>query len=265
MALILVLPFLTACADTMLDGEYDTVVAGEASDAGMYADAGFDDAPGAGEVPGPHGMAEAPQMDEVPDPPIDEPAPDTEPAPDMDPAPSGPPRGLVPFNGFRLPFRCGKTVRVSQGNNTSFSHSGRSRYAYDFSVPRGTVLRAMAPGRVVNAVSRTRPGDACFNGGGPECRNAANYVRIKHSDGSITAYWHLNKALVSRGDRVARGDRIGRSGSTGYSTGPHTHIVREQNCSSIACQSIRLRFRDVGGDGRPNTGQTVTSGNCPNR
>jgi hypothetical protein len=173
------------------------------------------------------------------------------------------PRGLVPFDGFRLPFRCGKTVRVSQGNNTSFSHQGRSRFAYDFAVDRGTRLFAMAPGRVVDAESGTRPGDACYDGGGPECRDYANYVRIRHSDGSITAYWHLNRALVGRGDRVAMGDLIARSGNSGYSTGPHTHVVREENCGYIACQSIRLRFLDVGGDGQPDTGDRVTSGNCP--
>lgn len=168
-----------------------------------------------------------------------------------------------PFDGYRLPFRCGKTVRVSQGNNTSFSHQGRSRYAYDFAIARGTVLRAMARGRVVNADSSTRPGDRCFDGGGPECRNEANYVRIRHPDGKITAYWHLNRADVHRGDWVEAGDRIGRSGSSGYSTGPHAHIVRERNCDSIACQSIRLRFRDVRGDGMPDSGEQVTSGNCP--
>jgi len=174
-------------------------------------------------------------------------------------------RGLIPFDGYRLPLGCGREARISQGNNTSFSHQDRSRWAYDISLPRGTALHAMAPGRVVNASSRTRPGDPCYNGGGSGCRDAANYVRIKHSDGTITAYWHINRALVARGDKVAQGDPIARSGNTGYSTGPHAHIVRERDCDSIACQSVRMRFLDVRGDGMPNSGQTVTSGNCPDR
>ncbi len=68
---------------------------------------------------------------------------------------------------------------------------------------------------------------------------------------------------MSRGDRVAMGDRIGKSGNTGYSTGPHVHVDREDNCSSIGCQTRRLRFLDVGGDHMPDTGDRVTSGNCP--
>lgn len=38
--------------------------------------------------------------------------------------------------------------------------------------------------------------------------------------------------------------------------------MRMDDCGN-QCQSIPLKFVDVAGDGVPNTGETVTSGNCP--
>lgn len=48
-------------------------------------------------------------------------------------------------------------------------------------------------------------------------------ITLDHGFGYRTRYGHLNKILVTRGQRVKRGDVIGLMGSTGYSTGPHLH------------------------------------------
>jgi hypothetical protein len=189
--------------------------------------------------------------------------------------PPGPLRGFVSarwaecttdeppeMRGYYLPLACGRTARVSQGNNTTFSHRGYSRYAFDFAIPRGTRLFAMAPGRVIRVDDDTRPGDPCYDGGGPSCITEANLVWIRHPDGSVTSYAHLDAALVTRGERVDYATPIARSGSSGYSTGPHAHVARQEDCGAAGCQSIRLTFQDVPGDGVPETGDTVTSGNC---
>ncbi len=51
-----------------------------------------------------------------------------------------------------------------------------------------------------------------------------NMVLIDHGNGFKTRYGHLSQIMVISGQNVKRGDTIGRMGSTGHSTGPHTHF-----------------------------------------
>jgi murein DD-endopeptidase MepM/ murein hydrolase activator NlpD len=178
--------------------------------------------------------------------------------PDAPATPDAPP----PPPGFLLPLQCGSSVRVTQGNDSSFSHTGGSRYAFDFGIPSNTPLMAMQAGTVVFVRQSTQPGDRCYSGGDSSCINEANYVTIDHGDGSNTLYAHINSASVRVGDRVSRGQRVALSGGTGYSTGPHAHVQRQNDCGIWWCQSIPLRFGDVPG-GVPRTGDIVTSQNCP--
>ena len=48
-------------------------------------------------------------------------------------------------------------------------------------------------------------------------------VLIWHGAGIYSAYFHLSRAEVKAGQRVARGEPIGRSGASGRATGPHLH------------------------------------------
>lgn len=48
-------------------------------------------------------------------------------------------------------------------------------------------------------------------------------VLIDHGQGVVSAYFHLDTALVSKGDMVRAGQRIARVGATGLATGPHLH------------------------------------------
>ncbi len=51
-----------------------------------------------------------------------------------------------------------------------------------------------------------------------------NYVLIDHGNGYRTLYGHMQVIYVVAGQTVTRGARIGKMGSTGRSTGSHTHF-----------------------------------------
>jgi murein DD-endopeptidase MepM/ murein hydrolase activator NlpD len=56
-----------------------------------------------------------------------------------------------------------------------------------------------------------------------------NIIEIDHGKGDVTAYAHLSRIDVHRGDTVQRGQRIGAVGSTGWATGPHLHFEFREN------------------------------------
>lgn len=162
--------------------------------------------------------------------------------------------------GYFLPLVCGMGAKVTQGNDGDVSHQGKDFYAFDFGLGTGTPLVAMADGTVHHIYAETGPGDPCYNGGGPECSAYGNLVVILHGDNTSTYYKHLSEVHVTLGQQVARAQTIGLSGSTGYSTGRHAHIMRQENCGASKCQSIPLEFVEVG---VPVKGQQVVSMNCP--
>jgi len=85
----------------------------------------------------------------------------------------------------------------------SWRHAG-----IDMPARRGASVSAPAIGQVADV------GDYILSG---------RTVLIDHGQGVVSAYFHLDTALVSKGDVVRAGQRIGRAGATGLATGPHLH------------------------------------------
>ena len=50
------------------------------------------------------------------------------------------------------------------------------------------------------------------------------YVLIRHQNGDMTRYAHLNRVDVVVGQKVSQAQLIGLAGSSGRSTGPHLHF-----------------------------------------
>ncbi|MFP4091273.1 MAG: M23 family metallopeptidase [Cyclobacteriaceae bacterium] len=84
----------------------------------------------------------------------------------------------------------------------------RPHHGTDYAAPRGTPIRAVADGLILQAN---------YAGG------AGNYVKIKHNNTYTTGYMHMSKfgQGIRSGKYVRQGDVIGYVGSTGISTGPH--------------------------------------------
>jgi hypothetical protein len=163
-------------------------------------------------------------------------------------------------DGYWLPLECRTTAMISQGNDGESSHQDDAFWAFDFAVGVGTPLVAMADGIVIHRYDETKPDDPCFDGGGEPCFPHANLVVLLHGDGFTSIYDHLSDVLVSNGEFVPRGAAVGLSGSSGFATGPHAHVMRQEDCGDAHCQSVALEFVEIG---VPLTGQDVTSNNCP--
>jgi len=54
-------------------------------------------------------------------------------------------------------------------------------------------------------------------------RLAGRVLSIKHRDGLITKYAHLQKIIVKKGQYVKRGEKVALVGNSGRTTGPHLH------------------------------------------
>ncbi|HHU67699.1 M23 family metallopeptidase [Corynebacterium sp.] len=50
------------------------------------------------------------------------------------------------------------------------------------------------------------------------------WIRIRHDDGSVTVYGHMETLNVSVGQRVSAGQHIAGMGNRGFSTGSHLHF-----------------------------------------
>ncbi|MBI1263460.1 MAG: peptidoglycan DD-metalloendopeptidase family protein [Alphaproteobacteria bacterium] len=115
----------------------------------------------------------------------------------------------MPVNGARISSSFG--MRFHPIHQVNRPHNGT-----DFAAPRGTPIMAAGNGVVERA--------NWFGGYG-------NYVSIRHANGYLTAYAHLQAfgRGIRSGARVTQGQVIGYVGCTGSCTGPHLHYEVHQN------------------------------------
>ncbi len=89
----------------------------------------------------------------------------------------------------------------------------------NFRAARGSRVRAADHGVVVYA--------------GSEVKGAGNLVLVRHSDRWMTAYGHMDKITVKRGQTVKRGVKIGTVGSTGAVDTPQLHFEVRRGTRAI--------------------------------
>lgn len=120
---------------------------------------------------------------------------------------------------YWLPYRQSYKYLFIQGANSKFSHRGE--LAFDFKMKPGSSICSVRDGEVISIKE-----DSDKGGLKQEYLDDGNHIMIKHEDGSIAQYWHLqqNGVLVEIGDQVEQGQAIGLSGNTGYTAFPHLHF-----------------------------------------
>jgi len=144
---------------------------------------------------------------------------------------------------YLIPFGKGTRVKIQQGYNGAFSHSGWMQYSIDFPVPEGTRVCAARDGVVVLVKSDSNTG-----GKTRTFIKDGNYIAIAHNDGTFSEYVHLKQGgnLVKPGDLVKAGDAIALSGNTGFSTSPHLHFIVVKPVR-LGLWSVPVKFLGEGG------------------
>jgi murein DD-endopeptidase MepM/ murein hydrolase activator NlpD len=142
---------------------------------------------------------------------------------------------------YFLPYRQGEVHAINQTYGGSFSHAPGSddEFAIDFDMPTGNVVCAARGGTVVAVrIDSNRGGET------RDFAEYANYIVIKHDDGTYGRYLHLrqNGSLVKLGQVVQARQPIGLSGGTGWAQLPHLHFEVFVPISGERKRSIPVKF-----------------------
>ncbi len=141
-------------------------------------------------------------------------------------APSGLPGGPIPVTatsappepppqGARFLWPLDGPVVASFGRKAD----GRHNDGINVAAPQGTAIQAAADGTVAYA--------------GNELRGYGNLLLLRHTDGWVTAYAHLDEILVEQGDSVVRRQPIATVGSSGAVASPQLHFEIRQGSAAV--------------------------------
>ena len=150
----------------------------------------------------------------------------------------GKPDGTV----YELPYPAGALCTLMQGYGGKFSHQigSPNHFANDWAMPVGSPVLAARGGTVVGIRQ-----DSTSRGSSKDYENCANYVIIRHSDGTYAEYLHLQAqgVVVRLGDEVKTGQLIAHSGNTGFSSGPHLHFAVFRAVDGGKRETLPVEFR----------------------
>ncbi len=142
---------------------------------------------------------------------------------------------------YNLPYDTAQQYKVVQGYGGWFTHNCVA--AIDFAMPEGTTILAARDGVVYAFKENSNQGGVL-----PKYKNQANYLMIKHDDGSFGCYWHLqqNSVLIKKG-KVLKGQAIAKSGNTGQSLNPHLHFSVKTVLTYNSSSYIQTKFNTRNG------------------
>ena len=108
---------------------------------------------------------------------------------------------------------------------------GSMHNGVDIANTPGTPIRAVAAGTVIDS--------------GP-AQGFGNWIRIRHEDGSISVYGHMQSLYVAVGEVVQPGQLIAGMGSEGFSTGSHLHFEIWSDGATPSDPASWLAARGIG-------------------
>ncbi|MDP2206931.1 MAG: LysM peptidoglycan-binding domain-containing M23 family metallopeptidase [Alphaproteobacteria bacterium] len=115
--------------------------------------------------------------------------------------------------GFIWPVR-GKVIST-YGPKPGHLHND----GINIAAPRGAAVAAAADGTVAYV--------------GNDLASYGNLVLVRHANGLVTAYAHLDRVEVKRGDSIRRGQAIGTVGSSGTVANPQLHFEVRRGIESL--------------------------------
>ncbi len=147
---------------------------------------------------------------------------------------------LVELTPSASPLRGDDFVLVVPFGETTNRVTGAAEFhdGVDLAASAGAPVRATAAGRVTFA---GRGADL-----GPAWRRYGRVLGIRHGDGFITLFGHLEATEIRAGQSVERGQRIGTVGETGWSVEPNLHygVLRRRSDGSYEPVDPRIHILD---------------------
>lgn len=117
----------------------------------------------------------------------------------------------------------------AMSGSDKFRWPASGRVLVDFASSKGTGINIEVPEG--SAVKAAENGTVIYVGSGVE--GYGNLVLIRHPNGYVSAYAHLQSMNVAKGAVVGRGDTIGAAGMTGSVTKPQLHFELRKGATPV--------------------------------
>ncbi len=118
--------------------------------------------------------------------------------------------------GFASPVVGGRVSSEFGFRNNPLDKEGKRHFhkGIDIMGARNQPVYAVADGEVIEAEEYVAT----------EMPNWGNYIVVRHANGLVSRYMHLDTVKASVGERVTGGQQIGAMGDSGLATGVHLHF-----------------------------------------
>jgi murein DD-endopeptidase MepM/ murein hydrolase activator NlpD len=122
----------------------------------------------------------------------------------------------------KLPSSPGKFMTPVPGKLVSSygaKKDGLHNDGINIAAPRGTPVKTAADGQVVYA--------------GNALKGYGNLILVKHGGGYLTAYGHLGRIMVKKGEMLKKGQTLGTVGTSGQVSSPQLHFEIRKGTTAL--------------------------------